>query len=191
MSGMTFGENELRAICEKALKAADGDQAEATVVARNAALTRFANAAIHQNVVSREAELRVRVVRAARAASLSAAGYVATNVQELAIASSLGVWAYAPATTSDVELAAIGDAGSAFAQRMSLDVGTLDVTGCIREAIEKAKAAQKPRDLAPGTHEVVLEPYAVRDIVTFLPIHLTPLALEQGPPFVGRTPALK
>ena len=60
MSGMTFGENELRAICEKALKATDGDQAEATIVARNAALTRFANAAIHQNVVSREAELQMQ-----------------------------------------------------------------------------------------------------------------------------------
>src|SRR5258708_17455823 len=71
MSGMTFGENELRAICEKALKAAEGDQAEATVVARNAALTRFANAAIHQNVVSREAELRVRVVRGTRVAMVT------------------------------------------------------------------------------------------------------------------------
>lgn len=259
MSGMTFGENELRAICEKALRAADGDQAEATIVARNAALTRIANAAIHQNVVSREAELRVRVVRgtrvamvttdrlddegirrvakaaselatktpenptfaglpgdrgirpapsafvartaeatpldrariakqlcdAAREASLSAAGYVATNVQELAIASSLGVWAYAPATTSDVELAAIGDAGSAFAQRMSLDVGTLDVRGCISEAIDKAKAAQQPRDQAPGTYEVVLEPYAVRDVVTFLGQQLTGLAIEEGRSFVG------
>src|SRR5258708_36956817 len=71
MSGMTFGENELRAICAKALKAADGDQAEATVVARTGALTRFANAAIHQNVVSREAELRVRVVRGTRVAMVT------------------------------------------------------------------------------------------------------------------------
>ena len=254
-----FGERELRAICDKALKASEGDGAEAVVVTRSAALTRFANAAIHQNVVSREAELRVRVVRgtrvatvttdrlddegirraakdasdlaqltpenptfgglpsdrgllpapsayvertalatpmdraraakqlcdAARAASLTAAGYVSTNVQELAIASSLGVWAYAPATTSDAELAAIGDAGSAFAQRIALDFGALDVAGCAREAVEKAKAAQKPRDLAPGAHEVVLEPYAVRDIVTFLGSQLTGNAVEEGRSFVG------
>jgi predicted Zn-dependent protease len=259
VSGITFGENELRAICEKALKAAAGDQAEAVLIARTGALTRFANAAIHQNVVSREAELRVRVVRgtriamvttdrlddegirraareaselaritpenptfaglagdkdlkpapgafvertaeatpldrariakqlcdAALAASLSAAGYVSTNVQELAIANSLGVWAYAPATTSDVELAAIGDAGSAFAQRVSLDVGTLDVAGCAREAVGKAKAAQKPRDLAPAAYEVVLEPYAVRDIVTFLGMQLTGLSIEEGRSFVA------
>ena len=253
-----FGERELRAICDKALKASEGDGAEAVVVTRSAALTRFANAAIHQNVVSREAELRVRVVRgtrvatvttdrlddegirraakdasdlaqltpenptfgglpsdrgllpapsayvertalatpmdraraakqlcdAARAASLTAAGYVSTNVQELAIASSLGVWAYAPATTSDAELAAIGDAGSAFAQRIALDFGALDVAGCAREAVEKAKAAQKPRDLAPGAHEVVLEPYAVRDIVSFLGGQLTGNSVEEGRSFV-------
>jgi len=258
VSGITIGEAALKAICDKALGAVDGDQAEAVIVARNAALTRFANAAIHQNVVSREAELRVRVVRgkrvamvttdrlddegirrvardaselaklapenptfgglpgdtklrtapsafvertaeatpldraraakqlcdAARAASLSAAGYVSTNVQELAIASSRGVWAYSPATTSDAELAAIGDAGSAFAQRLSLDFGTLDVAGCAREAVEKAKAAQRPRDLAPGTYEVILEPYAVRDMVAFLGSQLTGLAVEEGRSFV-------
>ncbi len=253
-----FGERELRAICDKALKASEGDGAEAVVVTRSAALTRFANAAIHQNVVSREAELRLRVVRgtrvatvttdrlddegirraakdasdlaqltpenptfgglpsdrallpapsayvertaqatpmdraraakqlcdAARAAALTAAGYVSTNVQELAIASSLGVWAYAPATTSDAELAAIGDAGSAFAQRIALDFGALDVAGCAREAVEKAKAAQRPRDLAPGAHEVVLEPYAVRDIVSFLGGQLTGNSVEEGRSFV-------
>ena len=253
-----MGETALRAICDKALAAVDGDEAEASVVARSAALTRFANGAIHQNVVSREAQLRVRVVRgkrvamvttdrlddegirraardaselakitpenptfgglpadrglrpapsafvartadetpldraraakqlcdAARAASLVAAGYVSTNVQELAIANSLGVWAYSPATTSDAELAALGDAGSAFAQRLSLDFGTLDVAGCAREAVTKAVAAQKPRDLAPGTHEVILEPYAVRDMVSFLGSQLTGLAVEEGRSFV-------
>ena len=253
-----MGETALRSICDKALAAVGGDQAEAVVIARNAALTRFANAAIHQNVVSREAQLRVRVVRgkrvamvttdrlddegirraaseaselakltpenptfgglpgdrglrpapsafvertadatpldraraakqlcdAARTASLSAAGYVSTNVQELAIANSRGVWAYAPATTSDVELAALGDAGSAFAQRLSLDFGTLDVAGCAQEAVEKATAAQKPRDLAPGTHEVILEPYAVRDMISFLGSQLTGLAVEEGRSFV-------
>lgn len=258
MTDALFGERELRAICDKALKDCDGDQAEAVVVARNAALTRFANAAIHQNVVSREAELRVRVVRgtrvamvttdrlddegirraatdaselakltpenptfgglpgdrglrpapsayvertswttpldraravkqlcdAARAASLSAAGYVSTSTQELAIANSLGVWAYAPATTSDAELAALGDAGSAFAQRVSPDFGTLDIAGVAAEAVGKAKAAQKPRDLAPGAREVILEPYAVRDIVTFLGSQLTGNAVEEGRSFV-------
>ena len=170
-----FGEAELRRIAQEALRQTDGDAAEAVIIARTGALTRFANAAIHQNVSSLEATLRVRVVRGtrvatqatdrldaegiravarsaselarlvpenpqfaglpapraippapsafvertaatspldrakaaklvcdpARAKKLRAAGFVSTNVQELAVANSLGTWAYSPETTSE------------------------------------------------------------------------------------------
>jgi len=254
-----FGEAELRRVAERALKAAKGDQAEALVIARTGSLTRYANAAIHQNVTSREAEVRVRVVvgkrqatattnrlddegihraaafagelarrapedatfaglpgprpipaapsayvertaeatpleraravkiicDAARAAKLVAAGFVSSSVQEIAIASSLGVWAYAPQTQAETQIAAIGDEGSAFAQRVSLDFGALDVEAAAREAVSKAVKAQRPRDAETGSLEVVLEPYAVRDIVGFLGGHFTGLAVEEGRSFVG------
>jgi len=254
-----FGEKELRRIAQEALRLADGDSAEAVIVARTGALTRFANAAIHQNVSSLEATLRVRVVRGtrvatqatdrldadgiravaqsaselarivpenpqfaglpvprpiapaptafveatataspldraraaklvcdpARAKQLRAAGFVSTNVQEVAVASSLGTWAYSPETTSEVQIAAIGDAGSAFAHRVSLDFTALDVRGAAEEAIAKALRAQGPRDLPAGEHEVILEPYAVRDIVGFLGQQLTGLAIEEGRSFVA------
>src|SRR5438045_1154641 len=64
-------EPAVRSICDAVLKAADGDQAEAVVVARNAALTRLDNGAIHQNVVRREADLRIRVVRGKRVAMVT------------------------------------------------------------------------------------------------------------------------
>jgi len=254
-----WGETELRRIAEEALRQADGDSAEAVIVARTGSLTRFANAAIHQNVSAVEAGLRVRVVRGTRVATqatdrldtegiaavarsaselakivpenphfgglprprpiapapssfvertatasaldrakavkricdpakaqrLRAAGFVATNVQEVAVASTLGTWAYSPETTSEVQVAAIGDAGSAFAHRVSLDFGTLDVSGAAEEAIAKAARAQGPLDLTPGEHEVILEPYAVRDIVAFLGQQLTGLAVEEGRSFVA------
>ncbi len=259
MNSPVFGETELRRIAQEALRQVEGDAAEAVIVARTGSLTRFANAAIHQNVSSLEATLRVRVVRGtrvatqatdrldaegiraaarsaselarivpenpqfaglpaprpigtapsafvertataspldrakaaklvcdpARATKLRAAGFVSTNVQEVAVASSLGTWAYSPETTSEVQVAAIGDAGSAFAHRVSLDFGTLDVRGAADEAIAKAIRAQGPRDLAPGDHEVILEPYAVRDIVAFLGQQLTGLAVEEGRSFVA------
>lgn len=259
MSGAVFGEAELRRIAQEALRHVDGDSAEAVIVARTGSLTRFANAAIHQNVSSLEATLRVRVVRGtrvatqatdrldaegilavarsaselarvvpenpqfaglpaprpiasapsafvertataspldrakaaklvcdpARAKKLRAAGFVSTNVQEIAVANSLGTWAYSPETTSEVQVAAIGDAGSAFAHRVSLDFGALDVRGAADEAIAKALQAQGPRDHAPGDHEVILEPYAVRDIVAFLGQQLTGLAVEEGRSFVA------
>lgn len=258
MSGTTFGERELRRIAEEAIRAVPDGQAEALLIGRTIALTRFANAAIHQNLWSRELELRVRVAKGRRVATIgtdrldaegiaraardasdladrapenerftglpaprpipaapsayvdrtagaspldrakavericrparergfAAAGYVSTNVQEVAVASSLGTWAYAPETVAEAQAAVIGDAGSAFAQRVNTDLEALDVGAVADEALAKAAAAQSPRDLAPGEHEVVLEPYAVRDLITFLGNQLHGLAVEEGRSFV-------
>ena len=256
-----WGEDELRRIAEDALRAVGttGRQAEAMIIARTGSLTRFASTAIHQNVSSREAELRLRVARgtrvamvttdrldpegirraaatandlvtrapedprfgglpaprpiaaapssyspqtaeaaplararaakvicdAARARGLGAAGFVATNTQELAIASTLGTWAYAPQTVAEAQLAAIGEEGSAYAQRVSFDLDRLDVEGLAAEAVSKAIAAQRPREMDPGDHEVILEPYAVYDLVAFLSAQLTGQAVEEGRSFVG------
>lgn len=256
-----WGETELRRIAEAAIAATgtSGQAVEATLIARTGSLTRFANAAIHQNVSSREAELRLRVARGTRVAivttdrldaegirraaatandlvgrapedprfgglpaprpiapvassysartaeatpldraraakqicdaaiaqGLRVAGFVATNTQELAVASSLGTWAYGPQTIAEAQLAAIGDDGSAYAQRVASDLDRLDVAGAASEAVTKAKAAQHPREMAPGDHEVILEPYAVSDIVSFLSSQLTGNAIEEGRSFVG------
>ncbi|MDE3102472.1 MAG: TldD/PmbA family protein [Chloroflexota bacterium] len=251
-------EPELRRICEAALHATNGDQAEAVVSALTSGLTRFANNTIHQNVASREASLQVRVVvgkrvgmvrthdlgadgiaRAARSASeialqapenpvfaglpparpiapapsafvertaaatpleratrvasllrrarerrLSAAGYLSTTSQELAVASSEGVWAYAPSTMAAVETVVTGPAGTAWAERNAMDLGRIDVDAVAEEATAKCLAAQGPRDLAPGTYEVVLEPYAVSDIAQFIGSSLTGQSVEEGRSFV-------
>lgn len=258
MSGVLWTEPETKRICEAALRATSGDEAEAVLMTHSAGLTRFANNAIHQNVAGREASLRVRVVagkrvgivstndlgeegirragrnasefaravpenpvfaglpaarplapapsayaertaaatpldrarrvesllRRARDRKLTAAGYLSTSSNELAIASTEGVWAYAPATLAAVEAVVIGDAGTAWAERNATDLDEVDVDAAATEAIDKCVAAQRPRDLAPGTYEVVLEPYAVNDIAQFIGRSLTGDAVEDGRSFV-------
>jgi PmbA protein len=258
MSGTLLGEKELRALADAALAASTADETEVSLSARTNALTRYANAFIHQNVVSTEASVRVRAARGkrvalistdrldregvekaardaselaalvpenprfnglvapqpippapsaysertaeatpldrakavkricdpAKAKGLGAAGYVQTTAGEIAIANSKGVWAYWPRTTSEAQVVAIGADGSAYADRASRDFGTLDVGGAADEAIAKAVAMQHPRDAEPGTYEVVLEQYAVMDIVSFLAQQLTGLAIEEGRSFV-------
>lgn len=252
-------EAELRRVCDRALRACDGDQAEALVLASTSELTRFANNVIHQNVASREAQLQLRVVagkrvgmvrtndlsdegiaRAARGAGevaravpenpelaglpaarplapapsayvdatanatprdraervhgllrsardrrMTAAGYLSTTVREIAVASSEGVRAYAPSTMSGIETVVTGDAGTAWAERNSTDVDAIDVDEVTREVTGKCAAAQRPRDMAPGTYEVVLEPYAVADIAQFLGGVLTGDSVLEGRSFVG------
>jgi predicted Zn-dependent protease len=252
------GETALRAVAQKAFAAATGDEVEALLLARDLGLTRFANSEIHQNMRIASADLRVRVVRGRRVATvwtnrlddegvdraardasekalrspenpewgglpaatsyppvddfddatagatperraqmaaaicdpayerkLRAAGYVSTTVTEVAVANSHGVWAYHPATIAEAQAVAMGDAGSGYGGRLSARVGEIDAEAVSREAIDKAVRAQAPRDLAAGEYEVVLEPYAVADIVEFLGESLTGLALEEGSAFVG------
>jgi len=259
VSGILRGEKELRVLADAAMAASTADETEVSLSARTNSLTRYANAFIHQNVVSTEAGVRVRAVKGkrvalistdrldregvekaardaselvslvpenprfagliapkpippapsaysertaeatpldrakavkricdpAKARGLGAAGYVQTTVGEIAIANSKGVWAYLPRTSSEAQVVAIGGDGSAYADRASRDFGALDVAGAADEAIAKAVAMQHPRDAEPGTYEVVLEPYAVVDIVGFLGQQLTGMAVEEGRSFVG------
>jgi predicted Zn-dependent protease len=126
-----------------------------------------------------------RLLRGARERGFTAAGYLSTSATETAVASSEGVWAYCPSTQAAIETVVTGDAGSGWAERNEMDVGRIDVDAVGREAIQRCAAAQGPRDLAPGTYEVVLEPYAVNDIAAFLGSSLTGQSVEEGRSFVG------
>ena len=126
-----------------------------------------------------------RLLRAARERKMTAAGYLSTSAMETAVASTEGVWAYAPSTVAAMETVVTGDAGSSWAERNTTDLARIDVDEVTREAIEKCAAAQGPRDLDPGTYEVVLEPYAVSDIAAFLGSALTGQSVEEGRSFVG------
>src|SRR4029077_1329830 len=62
----TWDRPALESILAQALSLVDEGEAEALFTARDAALTRFANSRIHQNVADRDATLRMRVVRDGR-----------------------------------------------------------------------------------------------------------------------------
>lgn len=252
------GERALRDAAETALRAARGDEAEALVLARDLALTRFANNEIHQNMSINSADLRIRVARGTRVASVwtnrldrdgleaaarqagelaaiapenpqwpglpsgakapkanafsdataeaspeqraraaalicgparaegfRAAGFVSTTASEVAVANSHGVWAYQPATMAEAQAVVLGDSGSAYSDRLHRDVASVEAESLADEVLAKARHAQSPRDIAPGTYEVVLEPYAVADIVEFLTEQMSGLAVEEGRSFVG------
>ncbi len=126
-----------------------------------------------------------RICGAAHAAGLSAAGYVATTVNEVAVANSHGSWAYHAGTVAEAQAVALGASGSGYADRVHADFDRVDVEAAAREAVDTARRAQGPRDLPAGTYEVVLLPCAVADIVEFLGTQLTGLAVEEGRSFVA------
>lgn len=239
---------------------AGASEAEALVVASDAALTRFANSEIHQNVASTDALLNLRfvvgrrvavastdrsdpealrllveraaaiaanvedndewaglpeapapeplpaawsagtadataelraegaraVIAAADAAGVMAYGSFQTEVESVAVANSRGVRAAERRSTSQLLTVTMGpDDGTGYAERCAVDATTIDAGALGREAAEKARASARPVDLEPGDYPVVLEPYAVVDILDMLGyLGFSALAVQEGRSFV-------
>lgn len=243
------------------LAAADGaTQAEAVVTAEDAALTRFANSEIHQNVAETNAQLNLRfvvgkrigvastgrldpdglrrvaetagriarnveendafvslpgpdrpivdlpaafatataeaspelraeaaraVIAAADQAGVVAFGSFATTTESTAVANSLGIRAAGERTTSHLIVVAMGpDGGSGYAETAAVDATTIDAAGLGREASEKARATTNAVSVEPGDYPVVLEEYAVVDLLDMLGyLGFSALAVQEGRSF--------
>jgi predicted Zn-dependent protease len=108
--------------------------------------------------------------RLARDAGVSAAGSVATTRQEIAVANSLGVFAYTARASARLVVVARGDSGSGYAQGIARESAALDAEQVARRAVAVGRRAQRPVEAPPGDYAVVLQPEAVGDIVRFVAV---------------------
>jgi PmbA protein len=108
-----------------------------------------------------------QICDAASRAGLTAAGAFRTAVAEVAVANSLGVFAYSSDTLADINTVIMSDTGSGHAERVSLDVGDIDGEAVAKEAIDKALRNVKQIEVPPGEYDVVFQEYAVADILDF------------------------
>lgn len=101
-------------------------------------------------------------------AGLKAFGAYSTTAAQLAIANSLGVSHHHRSTQAAVNSVVMGEAGSGYADRSAIDVADLDREELAAEVIEKAARNQHAQPIEPGVYEVVLEEYAVAEMLEFL-----------------------
>ncbi len=111
------------------------------------------------------------VCRQAQKKGLNASGAFTTAREEIAVANSLGVFAYYPTTLADLEIVIMADSGSGYAHATSVDVTQIDAQALGQEAIEKALRSRDPIEIEPGDYTVILEEHAVEEIL----FHLTDL----------------
>jgi predicted Zn-dependent protease len=98
-----------------------------------------------------------------------AAGAVESSAAEIAVANSEGQFCYAPTTQAGAStVVSGGDGGAGTAEEAAVAFGSVDPEAVGKRAFEKARDSQGPRDIGPGTFEVVLEPLAVSTLVGFL-----------------------
>jgi predicted Zn-dependent protease len=124
--------------------------------------------------------------RKANDAGVTASGAFLTTAYEFAVANSLGVFAYHPTTLADFNTVVMSDTGSGYASFTSIDVGELDAEALADEAVSKALRSRKPIAIDAGEYEVILEEYAVSDILDFLLyLGFSALAVQEGRSFMG------
>jgi PmbA protein len=133
------------------------------------------------------------------AEAASRQGFVATGaysieVEELAIANTVGVAVYAPLTLAS--LRTVIDANppqglgllTGYADAISRDVGQIDVKRVAERAVGKCALNRQPQALPPGPYVTILEEIAVADLLRFLArLGLSAQAAQEGQSFaVGK-----
>lgn len=106
------------------------------------------------------------IVKLAKERGLESAGAFSTTSSILAVTNSLGIFAYEPRTEAECHTVVMADArGSGYAQRMATDASSIDFEAMAREAVEKSQRSRDPIAIPLGEYQVVLDAYAVADML--------------------------
>ncbi len=126
------------------------------------------------------------VIGAADAAGVVSYGSFATGLESTAIANSNGVRVAGTRTTSQLITVAMGPAGgTGYAEAAGVDASTIDAAAIGQEAAEKARATADAIAIDPGDYPVVLEEYAVVDLLDMIGyLGFSALAVQEGRSFV-------
>ncbi|MBV8750878.1 MAG: TldD/PmbA family protein [Candidatus Eremiobacteraeota bacterium] len=100
--------------------------------------------------------------------SLNSSGYTTTQSLASAVVNSLGLSAAWEGTYAGLEIKAIGERTSGYADFWTRDYGALDAAERAERAASKATVSNEPADFAPGTYTVILEPPAFVDCINNL-----------------------
>ncbi len=109
------------------------------------------------------------VIAAADAVGVISYGSFSTATEVIAVANSKGIRASQRRTTSQLLTVAMApDGGSGYAESAAVDVSSIDAAAIGREAADKARSTANPVSVDPGDWPVVLEEYAVVDLLSML-----------------------
>ncbi|HUF40119.1 MAG TPA: TldD/PmbA family protein [Anaerolineales bacterium] len=121
------------------------------------------------------------VCRAAMEKGLNASGAYTTEMTELAVANSEGLFAYTARTRADFQTTVMSGDSSGRAEGASWRVADLDPAALGQEAIRKAELGRGPQAIEPGPYTVILDPYAVSDLLGSLNLYgMSAQAVQEG-----------
>jgi predicted Zn-dependent protease len=137
-------------------------------------------------------EWRAGAVRAALAAAKAkdvvSAGFVETQAQIQAVATSKGQFGYGRYTAADYNLTARTQdgTGSGWASKSFNELRLLDPARLATAAIDKAARSHNPTAIEPGKYTVVLEPAALADLIVNLVFAADARQTDEGRSFFAK-----
>ena len=102
---------------------------------------------------------------------LNAYGACRTGAQEIAVASTRGASAYHGGTFAGLLITVMSETSSGWAKGGSWRMGDINPEQLADEAANKALRGENPHDIEPGDYTVVLDHYAVDDILGALSLY--------------------
>ncbi|KKQ37198.1 MAG: Peptidase U62 family protein [Candidatus Roizmanbacteria bacterium GW2011_GWA2_37_7] len=122
---------------------------------------------IHHATEDEMAEGARTIIEKAKKEKLKAFGAYANDVSELAVANSLGVWAYHAGSSCNLSTIVMGENSSGFASDVARSPDAVDAKKVAETAVSKTLESTNPQDIEPGEYEVILEPQAVSEMMAF------------------------
>ena len=186
-----FDEESIRQICEDALVLArlqppDPDLLPMPGPQTYRAVSRFFTETAELNPATRAATV-VSVIKRAEKNRLTAAGIFSSGASAFGLFNSRGLSAFHEETLAEFSVTMLGREGSGWAKKTSPYWPELEPQELAERAAQKALNSRKPQEIAPGKYTVILEPAAVLDLMGFLVLDFSGLAVhEQRSCLTGR-----
>jgi predicted Zn-dependent protease len=117
----------------------------------------------------------------AASAGFSAAGSVISSSLAIGVANSKGVFAERRSTMADASVVIMGNNASGWSQSTGWQLQAINPEMLADEALSKVRMGLDPVDFEPGEYPVILDPFAVADILEMLAFDgMGALAFQEG-----------
>ena len=130
------------------------------------------------------AEMVAKVVERAEQDHLTAAGVFSSGSSAYALHNSRGMQAFHEETMSEFSVTMMSDSGSGWAKKTAPYWAELEPVGLAERAAQKALASREPREIAAGRYTVILEPSAMLDLLGFMILDFSGLAVQEQRSFL-------
>jgi predicted Zn-dependent protease len=186
-----FDEESIRQICEGVLVLARLQPPDPELLPMPGpqtyrAVSRFFPETAELSPATRAATV-ASVIKRAEKNRLTAAGIFSSGASAYGLFNSRGLSAFHEETLAEFSVTMMGREGSGWAKKTSPYWPELEPPELAERAAHKALNSRKPKEITPGRHTVILEPAAVLDLLGFLVLDFSGLAVhEQRSCLTGR-----